>query len=366
MIDFSQLVARIQQVHTVLSDGAKRAINSSLTLRNWVIGFYISEYELNGEDRAAYGDNLMADLAAELQHLPNCNRRQLYDYRTFYSRYPQIVQTVSALLPDVSLVSIGLSEKIVQTVSAQSSISPMMLVQNLSYSMFRLLAPIEEDTKRLFYEVEVIQGNWSVRELKRQIDSLYYERSGLSVNKQKLKQVVQGNTEHDSLALTVKDPFVFEFIGLKAREVMGETHLEELLLDHIESFLLELGHGFCFEARQKRIVIGETYNFVDLVFYHRILKCHVLVELKVGAFNHENIGQLNTYVSWYRKNVMVEGDGPPVGILLCTNRDKALVEYATAGMDNTLFVSRYQLELPAKEEMERFISQSLREMGGER
>lgn len=161
----------------------------------------------------------------------------------------------------------------------------------------------------------------------------------------------------------IRDPYIFEFLGLKPKEVMSESHLEEQLRDKLKEFLLELGHGFCFEARQKRILIGDAHNFVDLVFYHRILKCRVLVELKLDEFSHENIGQLNTYVSWYKKNMMTEGDSPPVGILLCTKRDHALVEYALAGMDNGLFVSKYQLELPKKEDMQRFIEEQVRETG---
>ena len=144
---------------------------------------------------------------------------------------------------------------------------------------------------------------------------------------------------------------------------MSESHLEEQLLDKLQDFLLELGHGFCFEARQKRILIGNTHGFVDLVFYHRVLKCHVLVELKLEQFSHENIGQINTYVSWYKKNMMSEGDNPPIGILLCTQKDRTLVEYALAGMDNDLFVSKYQLELPKKEDMQRFIEKHVRETG---
>ena len=145
---------------------------------------------------------------------------------------------------------------------------------------------------------------------------------------------------------------------------MSESDLEDRLLDKLQEFLLELGYGFCFEARQKRILIGDMYGFIDLVFYHRILKCHILIELKVDAFSHEYIGQLNTYVSWYKKNVMTDNDSPPVGILLCTHKDLTLVEYALAGMDNHLFVSRYQLELPSKEEMQRFLEEKLREMEG--
>jgi len=156
---------------------------------------------------------------------------------------------------------------------------------------------------------------------------------------------------------------VFEFLGIRPDEVMGESRLEDALLDKVQQFLLELGRGFCFEARQKRILIGDEFFFVDLVFYHRLLKCHVLIDLKVDEFKHEYLGQLNTYVNWYRKHEMTDGDGPPVGLLLCTRKNHALMEYALAGMDNQLFVSRYQLELPRKEELETLLEAELRERG---
>lgn len=193
-----------------------------------------------------------------------------------------------------------------------------------------------------------------MRQLKRQINSLLYERSQLSTDPQKLAEnTAQSNaavaTPFESRQFPIRDPYVFEFLGLRPREVMSESHLEDELLDKMQEFLMELGHGFCFEARQRRVLIGGTYYLIDLVFYHRILKCHVLVDLKLDEFTHENIGQLNTYVSWYDRIIRIEGDNPPIGILLCTDRDHALVEYALAGMDNALFVSRYQLELPSKE-----------------
>ena len=246
--------------------------------------------------------------------------------------------------------------------SPELQIPPERLVKSLSFSHFAELIAIGDPLKRTFYEVECIRGNWSVRELKRQIGSLYYERSGLSENKEKLAELVQSGADQAEPKLAVRDPYIFEFLGIKPREVMHESDLEDALLDKLQEFLLELGHGFCFEARQKRVLIGDTHGFVDLVFYHRILKCHVLVELKVESFTHENLGQLNTYVSWYRKNMMADDDNPPVGILLCTQKDHALVEYALAGMDNHLFVSKYQLELPKKEEMQQFLEEKMREV----
>jgi len=251
------------------------------------------------------------------------------------------------------------------TASAQFALPAEELVDKLSYSHLELLVSIEDDLKRAFYEFECIRGNWSVRELKRQIGSLYFERLGLSMNKKKLASLVQKGAERDAPELAIRDPYVFEFLGLKPREVLGESALEDEILDKLQEFLLELGNGFCFEARQKRILIGDTYGFIDLVFYHRLLKCHVLVELKRSEFTHEDIGQLNTYVSWYTKNMMSEGDNPPVGILLCTGKDRTLVEYALAGMSNQLFVSKYQLELPSKEDIQCFFEERMRLVSGD-
>ncbi len=228
-------------------------------------------------------------------------------------------------------------------------------MEALSYSHLAELIEVDDPLKRAFYEVQSIRGCWSVRELKRQIGSLLYERTALSRDKR--AAIAQANAESETAAPAhvIRDPYVFEFLGIKSAEVMGESKVEDALLDRLQGFLLELGRGFCFEARRKRVLIGGEHFFVDLVFYHRILRCHVLVELKVGHFTHEHLGQLNTYLNWYRRHEMSEGDNPPVGILLCTAKNHALVEYALAGMDNRLFVSKYQLALPRKEEMRRFL-----------
>jgi len=361
--DFNSLVSSIQEVHNHLSEQAGKAVNISLTVRNWLIGCYIAEYELCGEDRAVYGEKLLPELAKRLTaaQISNCNRRQLYDYLRFYRVYPQIVWTVSAQLQTLIPEGVSREETKVPTVSAQSLVPAEKLLNNLSYSKLRMLVDLDDDLKRDFYAAECILGNWSVRELKRQIGSLYYERSGLSVDRGKLAALVQSGAEQAQPRLTIRDPYVFEFLGLKPAEVMSESHLEDQLTTKLQKFLLELGYGFCFEARQKRILIGGEHFFVDLVFYHRVLKCHVLVELKLEPFSQENVGQLNTYVSWYRENMMTEGDNLPVGILLCTDKNHALVRYALAGMDNNLFVSRYTLNLPEEETIRKFLEEKLEE-----
>jgi predicted nuclease of restriction endonuclease-like (RecB) superfamily len=293
-----------------------------------------------------------------------CGKRQLYQYLRFYQTYPLIMRSLPAQLKLLIPAKLPIKTKKVRSVTALSDTVLRKMLQTLSYTHIEQFVSIEDQTKRDFYTIECINGNWSVRELKRQIASLYYERSDLSQNKKKLSGLVRQNAETTEPGLVIRDPYVFEFLGLKPEEVMSESHLEDQLLDKLRKFLLELGHGFCFEARQKRILIGNTFNFIDLVFYNRLLKCHVLVELKLEAFNHENIGQLNTYLSWFKKNMKQKGDNPPVGILLCTEKDHVLVEYALAGLDNRLFVSKYMLELPKKKEMQRFLDQQIKQIKG--
>jgi predicted nuclease of restriction endonuclease-like (RecB) superfamily len=271
--------------------------------------------------------------------------------------FPAIGQTLSDQLK--LPITEELPQKISQTASDQfiKGVPADKLIQKLSFSHFVELFPIDDFVKRTFYEVECIKGTWDVRELRRQINSLYYERSGLSRNPELLSSIVHSTVKKPDVLDTIKYPYTFEFLGLKSQDVVYESTLEQALIDHLEEFMLELGHGFCFEAKQKRIIIGDKYYFCDLVFYNRVLKCHVLVELKVGEFTYEHIGQLKTYVNYYRKDVMLPDDNPPIGILLVTNKDNALIEYAMADNDKDIFVSKYLLELPTKEQLIKFINQ---------
>jgi predicted nuclease of restriction endonuclease-like (RecB) superfamily len=368
------LPKRFLQAHEHLAARASKAVNVSLTLRNWVICWYIYEYEQNGADRADYGANLHKALSERLanQGIQSAATRTLRLYRKFYLTYPQIRQSLIAESSwDIE------TNPIWQSLIAKSDEGPnpadlevdypgiqpsqQQLLERLSFTHLAELIAVDNPLKRAFYEIECMRGNWSVRELKRQIASLYYERSGLSKDKERLAELAQSGAQQAEPKLAIRDPYVFEFLEIKPKEVMAESDLEASLLDKLQEFLLELGHGFCLEAGQKRILIGDEYFFVDLVFYHRILKCHVLIELKIDEFTHEYLGQLNTYVSWFKRNEMAEDDNPPIGILLCTRKNHALVEFAVADMDNQLFVSRYQTELPAKDEIERFLEGELKE-----
>lgn len=379
-MNFELLVNTIQQTHNTLQQSAFKSVNKHLTIRNWLVGLYIVEFEQKGEDRAKYGEKLVDELATSI-NIKGLGARNLKLFRQFYFVYPQIVHSITAQLEklgfDNSPIHHLLTDEFqnyenqqltfVHSMNAQSKadnptdlqVPPDRIIDRLSFTHLVQLFPIEDLLKRSFYEIECMKSNWSVEELKRQINSLYFERSGMSNNPEKLSRIVQEKSEVLIPTDIIKSPFTFEFLGLKAKDVVYESDLEQALIDNLEEFLLELGHGFCFEAKQKRITIGEKYYFIDLVFYHRVLKCHVLIDLKMKEVQHENIGQLKTYINYYKKNMMLPNDNPPVALLLVTENNKALVEYAVADSDQQLFVSKYVLELPSTKQLEDFIRKEL-------
>jgi predicted nuclease of restriction endonuclease-like (RecB) superfamily len=238
----------------------------------------------------------------------------------------------------------------------------LQLLLSCSFSHIAELIKLEETTKRKFYELLILKTTPSVRELQRQIYTLTYERVGFSQNKEiALKQIRNKITPELNTDL-VKTHYFFEFLNLKHPELVEESDLENALINQLQEFIMELGNGFCFESRQKRILIGDEYFFIDLVFYHRILKCHVLIELKTEKVNHEHIGQLKTHINYYKKNYTLPNDNPPVGILLVTTQNKTLVEYAIADSDKDIFVSQYLLQLPDKEQLVTFINEELKKL----
>jgi predicted nuclease of restriction endonuclease-like (RecB) superfamily len=372
-MDFDELIQRFVSAGTYLQERAAIAVNRAATVRNWCFGVFIVEYEQNGEDRAQYGERLIERLSASLTErgMKGVSVTALKLCRQFYLAYPEIGQTMTdqfeiPLHKTISDVVLHVKSSIGQTLSDQLIVSERQLerhrkrlIATLSFSHFVEIIQLDEPLKRLFYEIECINGNWSVRELKRQIGSLLYERTGLSRDKDTLLRLVNEQASPLSPQHIIRDPYVFEFLGLSSHDVLLEKGLENALLDHLQNFLLELGKGFCFESRQRRITIDNEHYFVDLVFYHRLLKCHVLIELKAEKFKHPQVGQLNFYLNYFKKYEMAEGDNPPVGILLCTARDAEHVEFATAGLDNQVFVSKYKLALPTEEELKRFIQKEL-------
>lgn len=369
---FNDLASIIQSTHDAAQSSAVRAINRMQTMRNWLIGYYIVEFEQHGKDRAEYGTQLLKKLEERVNR-KGLNVTLFQISRNFYSLYPQmgglfVPNEIYSTLSNKSESRIPLMDKstdaqtntICATVSHKFQTSPEMIVSRLSFSHIREIMSVDDPLARYFYEQECIKCTWSVRELRRQISTNLYFRAGISANPEKMLSLpsVQG---HDSAALQIRQPFTFEFLGLKAQETVDEHNLEDALISHLQEFILELGKGFCFEARQKRIIIDDEYYYPDLVFYNRILHCGVIIELKNEEFSHENLGQLNAYVSYYKENEMQPGDNPPVGILLCTRKGKKMVEYALAGMDNQLFVSTYMLQLPDKKTLEDFLLKQLGE-----
>ena len=344
---FEELSASILQTHQTAQTGALRAVNQMATLRNWLIGCYIVEYEQKGCDRAKYGDKLLKRLEESVT-TKGLNVTLFQTSRLFYNFYPQIGNLIYAT-PSHKLQT----GQICATPSHEFVTPANEILAKLSFSHIREIMTQDDPLARFFYETECIKGTWSVKELRRQIATNLYFRSGVSKDPKKLLATIKPET--NTPALAIRQPFTFEFLGLQAKDVITESDLEDALITHLQDFLLELGKGFCFEARQKRIIIDDEYYYPDLVFYHRILHCSVIVELKNDEFHHEYLGQLNAYVSYYKENEMHPGDNPPIGILLCTRKGKKMVEYALAGMDNQLFVSTYMLQLPDKRTLEKFL-----------
>lgn len=362
-MNFKQLIQTIINAHTSLQKTAVKAVNRHITFRNWLIGYYIVEFEQNGEDRAAYGTRLREKLAEELR-IKGLTAPELSRCRQFYQAYSQILGLMPQELDHLSSEKIlGLpTQELPPALNIEEEEHYKAVLSNISYTHFTELIKIDDLDKRRYYELLVLKTQLSVKELKRQIHSLSFERLGLSSNQslafQELKNKIQPTSADD----LVKSHYFFDFLNLSSTVLLSEQELETALLDHLQEFLLELGHGFCFEARQQKILIGDEYFFIDLVFYHRILKCHVLIDLKVEAFTHNNAGQLNTYLNYYKAEVAQPNDNPPVGILLVTDKNKALVEYATAGMDNKFFVSKYLVQLPSKEQLLQFVQNELRNL----
>lgn len=360
---FNDLASIVQTTHDAAQSSAVKAINRMQTMRNWLIGYYIVEFEQHGKDRAEYGTQLLKKLEERVDRKGLTTT--LFKWaRKFYRLYPQMMENLPIPICATVMHQLQPIENKEDTIGASMThqfVTPgKTIISHLSFTHLREIMTLDDSLARYFYEQECIKCTWSVRELRRQISTNLFVRAGISANPEKLLSLpsVQG---HDSAELQIRQPFTFEFLGLKAQEVVDEHDLEDALISHLQEFILELGKGFCLEARQKRIIIDDEYYYPDLVFYNRILHCGVIIELKNEEFSYENFGQLNAYVSHYRENEMQPGDNPPIGILLCTRKGKKMVEYALAGMDNNLFVSTYMLQLPDKKTLEEFLLKQLEE-----
>lgn len=388
---FELLAKNIEAIHVALQQQAAHAVNLSLTSRNWLMGCYIVEFEQNGEDRAQYGAKLLKRLEERLQ-TKGLTERRFREFRRLYLVYPQlgkeVLNYVGTQLYDAPL---ALSETIRRTLSAESNDTPIRrlttaesgdaiirrmtsaeleqqawqvpadkLFYRLPLSHLTAISKIDDPLKRAFYEIETIKGCWTYDELDRQISTLYYERSGLSKDKAGLSKLVNQTAQSLSPKDVLHNPVSLEFLGLEEHEQVDETDIETAILNKLQKMLLELGNGFCFEARQKRILIDEEYCKIDLVFYHRVLKCHFLVDLKIDKFKHLYASQMNMYINYYKHEVMTADDNPPIGLLLCTDYSETVVKYATGGLDPNLFVQKYHIKLPSEAELKAFIAKSIR------
>jgi len=340
---YSRLIADLDVLIEQGRKAAVRSINTALVSTYWLIGRRIVEFEQKGKERAEYGEATLRRIAEDLTRKfgKGFGLSQMKMIRQFYLAYPGKSQTLSGQSVQ--------SEK-GQTLSGQlpaTDTNDISVRFPLSWSHYCLLVRIDEPVKRDFYETESIRGNWSVRQLDRQIQSMLYERTALS--KRKLAVIAKAHEKPIALKPEdeIKDPYILEFLGLK--DEYSESELEEALIRHLEHFLLELGIGFTFIARQKRITLEGTHYRLDLLFYHRILRCLVAIDLKIGEFTHADAGQMNLYLNYLKDKEKLPAENDPVGIILCMDKKKTVVEYALGGLDNKIFASKYKLKLPDPE-----------------
>lgn len=325
--DYQGLLGRISEVYTTGQVRAHQAVNAQITETYWQIGRDIVEFEQGGKVRADYGKALLASLSRDLtlRHGKGFSRSNLVYMRLLYLNYP-ISQKPSDLL---------------------------------SWSHYVELLRIDDPMERSFYEKQAIREKWSVPELQRQKRTSLFLRLAAGKDKDAILQLASQGQVVAQPGDLLRDPYVFEFLKIPEPQTLSETNLETLLCDHLQPFLLELGKGFTFVGRQYRITLNNTHYHVDLVFYHRILRCFVLIDLKLDDVQHHDIGQMNLYLGYFAAEENTEGDNPPIGIILTRHNDELLVEYATYQMNSQLFVQKYQLYLPDREELRRELELAL-------
>lgn len=322
------LISNIEQTVAIAKEKLATSVNTTMTETYWQIGKYIVETEQDGKIKAAYGKKLLTTLSHELTLRlgKGYSRPNLNNMRKFYLKYPKC-QTVS---------------------------------DKLSWSHICELIKLDDDLERSFYERQTVNENWSVRELQRQIDSALFLRLAVSRDKDGILSLAQRGIEVQKPEDVIKSTYTLEFLNLPESRQYTESDLEQRLIDNLQRFLLELGKGFTFVGRQYKITINNVHYHVDLVFYHRILKCFVLIDLKKNSVKHEDIGQMNMYLGYFAMEENMPDDNAPIGIIMSRNKDELLVEYTTYGMDSNLFVSKYELYLPNREDLERLVANILK------
>lgn len=343
----------LQSVSDVLAQArknAKTAVNLSMVYAYYEIGRMIVEEEQHGENRAAYGKQLLRELSAYLTGIfgKGYSAENLKLMRRFYTVYShdQIGETVFTQFENLPTVSTGREFF-------------------LSWSHYLKLMRIDNVDERHFYEIESVKNDWSLSELKRQYDSSLYERLALSTDKDKVYRLALEGQKMEKSKDAVKDPYVLEFLGLKELPEYSESELESRIIDHLQQFLLELGTGFAFIGRQVRFTFDEEHFMVDLVFYNRLLRCFVLFDLKIGELKHQDIGQMQMYVHYYDRKVKLPDENSTIGIILCRDKNNAVVEMTLPEDNAQIFASKYETVLPKKEDLQKLLEEQLSEDGGE-
>ena len=353
--NFELLVELCQRTHEETRKSAVRAVDRSLVVRNWLFGWYIVEFEGGGSSRRElYGKVLFDRLSDRLgaSGIKGCSRTNLRKFREFYRAFSNIQQTVSvntAQFPEIQQTA-SVESFAPSLTSAAISVTQLAGRFALGWSHYVTLLSIDDTDARRFYEIEAAENGWSVRELKRQINSSLYERLALSRDKQEVRRLSREGQVIEKASDLIKDPVVLEFLRLEERPTYSESELETAIIDRLRQFLLELGKGFLFEARQKRFSFDNRHFFVDLVFYNRLLRCYVLIDLKRGELSHQDLGQMQMYVNYFDRHVKTDEELPTVGILLCDRKNDAVVEL-TLPEDTNIYASKYQLYLPSKQQL---------------
>ena len=366
--DFESLVELCLQAHEDTRRSASRAVDASLVARNWLFGWYIVKFENGGADRGElYGKQLIVRLSDKLKAagLKGCSPTNLRKFREFYRSYPEIQQTASVESAGPSEIQQTLSVESHPATSAVVPATALSIIGKrlpLGWSHYVTLLTIDNADARRFYEIETADNGWSVRELERQIASSLYERLALSRDKAEIRRLSREGQVVEKAPDLIKNPLVLEFLGLEEKPTYSENELETAIIDRLQHFLLELGKGFLFEARQKRFSFDNRHFFVDLVFYNRLLRCYVLIDLKRGELTHQDLGQMQMYVNYFDRYVKTEDELPTVGIVLCGSKNDAVVEL-TLPDDANIYASKYQLYLPSKQELKAQLEEVQKELG---
>ncbi len=350
---YEELVSIISKVLLEGKNKIATTINTTMIEVYWHIGLYIVEYEQNGKERAEYGTKLLKRLSKDLSQRfgRGYSWRNLYNMKEFYLQFP-ILQTSSAKFSNYKT-------KKLQTLSAKFSEKAKNSLSKLTWSHFVRLLSIKDENERNFYIIETVENNWTERELNRQINSSLYERIILSKNKKDVKELSEKGQQIQSEKDVLKDPLVLEFLNFKQKEEYSENDLESAIINNLGKFLLELGKGFSFVARQQRISSGTEHFYIDLVFYNRLLHSFVLIDLKIGKLKHQDIGQMQMYVNYYDREIKTETENPTIGIILCKENDDFVIEYTLPEKNKQIFAKEYKLYLPNKKELKKLLEMYL-------